>query len=133
MGIYGETAVAVASAYDSSNKPDPKECWEYSIIQITSSRESQKKGCPKSAFLGLCQDGYVKGIPKGDYLSPDSPNKKYAVAAAYLVLKEPDRKYSKAELWRNATKDCPGAAENQNGQMDVVLALKEDGLLQHPD
>ncbi|MEI7189623.1 DUF6979 family protein [Dickeya dianthicola] len=133
MGVYGETAVAVASAYDSSNKPDPRECWEYSITLFTDSRESQKKGCPKSAFLGLCQDGYVKEVPKGNYLSPDSPNKKYAVAAADLVVKEPGKKYSKAELWRNATKDCPDAAENQNGQMDVVLALKEAGLLQRPD
>ncbi|UJR61902.1 DUF6979 family protein [Dickeya zeae] len=133
MGIYGETAVAVASAYDSSNKPDPRECWEYSITLFTDSRDSQKKPCPKSAFLGLCQDGYVKGIPKGDYLPPDSPNKRYAVVAAQWVLKDPGRKYSKAELWRIATKDCPDAAENENRQIDVVLALKEAGLLQYPD
>ncbi|ACT07071.1 conserved hypothetical protein [Dickeya chrysanthemi Ech1591] len=133
MGIYGKTAVAVASEYDSSNKLDPRECWEYSIIQFTDSRESQKKGCPKSAFLGLCQEGYVKGIPKGNYLPPDSPNKEYAVSAADLVLKEPGRKYSRAELWGNATKYYPGAAKNQNGQMDVVMTLKEAGLLQHPD
>ncbi|MGM3172487.1 DUF6979 family protein [Dickeya lacustris] len=133
MGIYGKTAVAVVSAYDSSNKPDPRECWEYSITLFTNSRDSQRKGCPKSAFLGLCQDGYVKGIPKGDYLPPDSPNKRYAVVAAECVLKEPSRKYSRAELWRIATKDCPDAAENENGQIDVVLTLKDAGLLQHPD
>ncbi|PWC14229.1 hypothetical protein B4923_04800 [Brenneria roseae subsp. americana] len=131
MGVYGETAVAVANSY--SPGQDPRECWEHSITHFTNSRESRKKGCPKSAFLGLCQKGYVKGIQKGDYLPPESPNKNYAVAAAKLVLKEPGSKYSKAELWKKATEDYPMAAKNQNGQMDVVLALKEAGLLQKPD
>ncbi|UUE11788.1 hypothetical protein NMX13_09520 [Dickeya zeae] len=132
MGIYGDTAIAAVAVYDRLNKSEPRECWDDSIILFTTSKDSQKKGCPRSAFLGLCQDGYVKGIPKGNYLSSDSPNKKYAKVAAELVLKELGRKYSKAELWLNATKNCVDAAKNQNGQMDVVLALKEAGLLQKP-
>ncbi|MBA0188277.1 hypothetical protein F9U39_01355 [Pectobacterium versatile] len=133
MGIYGETAVAVVTVFDNFNKPDPKECWEYSITHFTGSKESQKKGCPKSAFLGLCQDGYVKGIPKGNYLPPDSPNKAYAVVAAERLLSEPAKKYSKSDLWKKATEHFDEAAKNQNGQMDVVLALKDAGLLQKPD
>lgn len=132
MNVYGKTAIAAVAVYDRLNKPDPRECWEDSITQFTNSKDSQKKGCPRSAFLGLCQDGYVKGIPKRNYLSSDSPNKDYAKIAAELVLKEPDRKYSRAVLWRNATENYPDAAKNQNGQMDVVLALKEAGLLQKP-
>ncbi|UJR54370.1 DUF6979 family protein [Dickeya zeae] len=132
MGIYGKAAIAAVSIYDSINRPDPRECWEDSIILFTNSKDSQEKGCPRSAFLGLCQDEYVKGISKGNYLSSDSRNKRYAVVAAELVLKEPERKYSKAELWRNATENHPDAAKNQNGQMDVVMALKDAGLLQKP-
>lgn len=28
---------------------------------------SQRKGCPKGVYLGLCEEGLVKGIPKGKY------------------------------------------------------------------
>ncbi|WP_420865668.1 DUF6979 family protein [Dickeya oryzae] len=44
-----------------------------------------KKSCPLSAFLGLCEDGYIKGIPKGKY-TKSYKNKKYAVVAADIVL-----------------------------------------------
>lgn len=131
MSVYGKTAVAVVNSYILGK--DLRECWENSITHFTSSKESRKKGCPKSAFLGLCHKGYVRGIKKGDYLLYESPNKNYAVAAAELVLKEPSSKYSKSELWRKATEGYPDAAKNQNGQMDVVFALKEAGLLQKPD
>jgi hypothetical protein len=28
----------------------------------------QIKGCPKNTFLGLCEEGIVKGVNKGNYL-----------------------------------------------------------------
>ncbi|WP_224552887.1 DUF6979 family protein [Pectobacterium versatile] len=131
MGIYGETAVAVVRNFIYGQSP--QECWVHEITRFTSSKPSRKKGCPKSAFLGLCQDGYVKDIPRGNYLPPDSPNKKYAAAAAERLLSEPTREYSKSDLWKKATEHFDEAAKNQNGQMDVVLALKDAGLLQKPD
>ena len=33
------------------------------------SKSSQEKGCPKSAFLGLCEEGFIKEISKGKYTS----------------------------------------------------------------
>nr|WP_264642425.1 hypothetical protein [Candidatus Symbiopectobacterium sp. NZEC127] len=116
-----------------SHGQDPKDCWDREITLFTSSHESRKKGCPKSAFLGLCQDGFVKGIPQGSYVPVDSPNKKYATIAANVVLDSSSRHYSNAELWHKATTGFSGAAKNQNGQMDVVLALKEAGLLKKPN
>ena len=39
------------------------------MMEVFPTQESsRKKGCPQSAFLGLCEDGYVKGIPQGRYL-----------------------------------------------------------------
>lgn len=42
----------------------------------------QRKGCPKSAFLGLCDEGLIRGVSKGNYTyRSDSLNKAYAVQA----------------------------------------------------
>lgn len=131
MSVYGDTAVAAANSY--AQGKDPRQCWEQSVTHFTSSKESRKKACPRSAFLGLCQEGYVRGIPKGSYISPGCRNDKYAVVAAKAVLKDNNKKYSKSELWGKVTETYPESAKNQNGQMDVVLALKEHGLLQQPD
>jgi hypothetical protein len=46
---------------------------------------AQKKGCPRGAFLGLCEEGLVKGIPAGNYTT-SKDNKAYAVRAAELLI-----------------------------------------------
>jgi hypothetical protein len=45
---------------------------------------SRKKDCPRGAFLGLCEEGLVKGIPAGKYTA-SKDNKAYAVRAAALA------------------------------------------------
>ena len=52
---------------------------------IPTSVSAQKKGCPRGAFLGLCEDGLVKGIPAGNY-TVSKDNKAYAVRAAELLI-----------------------------------------------
>ena len=85
---------------------------------------ARKKGSPRGAFLGLCEDGMVKGIPAGDY-SKSRENKLCAVRAA-ILLTEGTKTWSKSDLWQAAAKD---AGQQENGQMDVVLALWKNGLL----
>ncbi|MCL7763401.1 hypothetical protein MPF19_08255 [Polaribacter sp. Z014] len=58
---YGEVALKIAKA-----KGNPKDNWEAEVKRAFSdSISSQEKSCPKSAFLGLCEKGLVKGIFKG--------------------------------------------------------------------
>lgn len=35
--------------------------------EVFTTKSSQVKGCTKGTFLGLCEEGLVKGIPKGNY------------------------------------------------------------------
>ncbi|WP_238525683.1 MULTISPECIES: hypothetical protein [Acidobacterium] len=85
---------------------------------------ARKKGSPRGAFLGLCEEGFVKGIPPGHYAA-SKDNKNYAVRAAELLL-EGSRKWSRSELWQAVTED---PSKKENHQMDIVLALWKHDLI----
>lgn len=85
---------------------------------------ARKKGGPRGAFLGLCEEGLVKGISPGSY-SASRDYKDYAVRAAAL-LTEASRKWSISTLWREVVND---AGQDDNGQMDVVMALWKNDLI----
>ena len=120
---YGEAALMAAR--DSSGGLSPAKRWESAMEKLyPTSTSARKKGCPRGAFLGLCEDGLVKGIPAGQYTA-SKDNKAYAVRAAEL-LSEGTQRLSISELWR-AVMDDPEKAHNS--QMDVVLALWKNGLI----
>ena len=119
---YGEAAL-IAARDSTGNSPAKR--WQSATEEVyPTSVSAQKKICPRGAFLGLCEDGLVKGIPAGQYtISKD--NKSYAVQAA-MLLTERARKWSISELWRAVSPDPEKA---HNSQMDVVLALLKNGLI----
>jgi hypothetical protein len=88
------------------------------------SAAARRKSCPRGAFLGLCEEGLVKGIPPGHYTS-SKDNKAYAVRAAAL-LAEGTQSWSTNALWQ-AVVDDPEKVHNS--QMDIVLALWKNGLI----
>jgi hypothetical protein len=128
MGKYGECAsLAVGLAADSG--VDPRAAWDMATLKtFPHGISSRKKGCPKGAFLGLCEDGLVKGIPKGEY-TMSLHNKRYAVSAVQLLRQKPQLSSNKDELWR-ALPDK--SARNENGQVDVVIRLWNSGLITRP-
>ena len=85
---------------------------------------ARKKGCPRGAYLGLCEEGLVKGIPPGHYTTSKN-NKAYAVRAAAL-LAEGRQGWSTSSLWQAVTNDPEKA---HNSQMDVVMVLRKNGLI----
>jgi hypothetical protein len=85
---------------------------------------ARKKGCPRGAFLGLCEAGLVKGIPAGRYTA-SKDNKDYAVRAAAL-LSEGTRSWSRSTLWQ-AVSNNP--EKTHNSQIDIVLALWKNDLI----
>jgi hypothetical protein len=93
------------------------------IHETSSKKSSQEKSCPRNAFLGLCEEGLIKGIPPGNYTAPN-PNKGYAVKAVQ-ILADSKIKLSANQLWQLTT----GDSVTHNGQMHVVLALADNQLL----
>lgn len=107
----------------------PPEAWQLAAKDIFKNNSTSiKKGCPKNAFLGLCEEGLVKGVEKGKYTRSDL-NKTYAIKAVE-VLKERSKEYKPRELWIEVLKRRGGDVKKvHNSQMDVVLALWNRGLI----
>src|SRR5664279_5131164 len=110
---YGQAALM---ASQQGTSIDPKARWEAAVLRLyPTSPTARKKSRPRGAFLGLCEEGLVKGIPPGHY-SASREDKDYAVRAAAL-LSEETQSWSTTTLWRAVTEDPEKA---HNSQMDVV-------------
>jgi hypothetical protein len=110
-----------------SDEWQPKERWESAAATFfPNSPTSQRKACPKGAFLGLCEEGLVRGIPSGHYTT-SKDNKGYAIRAVKL-LREGHASTKPQKLWAAVVY---GAQKAHNSQMDVVIALWEQGFIDH--
>jgi hypothetical protein len=115
----------MATRHGSSGDINPVARWESAMENLyPTSPAARKKGCPRGAFLGLCEAGVVKGIPAGHYTA-SKDNKAYAVGAAAL-LTEGTQSWSTSALWQAVSND---PKKTHNGQMDIVLALWKNNLI----
>ena len=121
---YGEAAL-MAARQGASAGTTPLACWESALEKLyPTSPVARKMGGPRGAFLGLCEEGLVKDVPPGDY-SSSKDNKAYAVRAVAL-LTAAEQHWSKSALWHEVT---GGVEKQENGQIDVVLALWNNDLI----
>jgi hypothetical protein len=126
MANYGDAAVRAARLAQDQHL-GPEDAWRRAAaVTFPNSVASQVKGCPKGAFLGLCEAGLVKGIPRGDY-TRSQMNKQYAVNAVAALRRSPSLAQDRTALWKSALGSA--AEKNHNGQMDVVVALWTSGLI----
>ena len=125
MREYGDVAVGATEL--ARGGLQPSEAWEEATRTIFPHSQSlQDKGCPRGAFLGLCEDGRVAGVPAGTY-TRSRDNKGYALRAVELLAAEPGLADAGPKaLWERVMDGQPKA---YNSQMDVVLALWQRGLL----
>ena len=122
---YGECSIK--AVYFITHKGySPIDAWEATTIHaFGKGSSSQKKVCPRGAFLGLCSNGDIKGVPGGDY-TKSILNKEYAIRTARFLRSNPKLASSPVLLWRRVI----GSKKKQhNNQLDVVLALWNNKLL----
>ncbi|MCD6168304.1 MAG: hypothetical protein J7J33_03240 [Caldisericia bacterium] len=132
MGIFGKIALEVIELFDSGEAKDITEAWD-KVVEKEGSSTAQK-GCPKGAFLGLCEEGMVKGIPPGSYTASEK-NKQYAIKAVDLLrriesekgipAKQVVNQISKGKFWEKIAPD-----KKENGQLDVVFTLVKENLIE---
>lgn len=104
---------------------DPRSAWALSAADAYPDRPSARdKGCPRSTFLGLIDAGVLLGIPAAPDLS-NSSNARYALEAVAALRNEPGFAERPSQLWERTS----GAPKQQNGQLEVVLALWNAGLI----
>ena len=126
MGKYGQAAVDAVESFWSGLDKSPRGAWSRAVACLfPKSPSSRDKGCPMYAFLGLCEEGLVKGIPPGDY-TESVKNKQYAVDAVRLLRLDPALAGDKMLLWQRV---LGKRTIIHNDQMDVVASLWERGLL----
>ena len=102
----------------------PPNAWQEAVRYIFHGKKaSQQKGCPKCAFLGLCEEGFVTGISRGKYTN-SKLNKHYAIKAVEHIRKTKNSSISSKKLWTIVAK-----GKKHNEQMDVVLALINKGYI----
>ena len=122
MNKYGETAIKAVRNFKESYSIT--EIYARTAIEVFPTKSSQEKGCPKGTFLGLCEVGLVKGIPKGNY-TKSIKNKEYALQAVEILKQVKTKTFTPKELWAELNL----GDKRSNSQMDVVLALWNEGLI----
>ncbi len=126
MNKYGQAAVQAVEFIHNQSYKQPRDAWDAATSQIFGQgSSSQEKSCPKNAFLGLCEDGLVKGIAPGNY-TRSKKNKKYATNAIRVLQKQPSLVDEPNSLWKIVT---DGDSILHNQQMNVVIALWRNGFI----
>jgi hypothetical protein len=120
---YDKTALKSVQNY--KNSYSITEIWSTFAKEVFETKSAREKGCPKNTFLGLCEEGLVKGIPKGSY-TKSVKNKEYAIRAVAILKQNKHTTFSPKELWGKLEL----GDKRSNSQMDVVLALWEHGLIE---
>lgn len=123
--MFGNTALRARELLIEGEASTPRDAWNMAGGELFHRTTYFSKGCPRAAFIGLCEEGLIKGIPAGDY-SAGEKNKKHTLKALQLLKEKANWKLNKTQWWNAATKDNP---ISHNHQLDVLLSLYENGFL----
>lgn len=86
----------------------------------------------QGAFLGLCEEGRLIGVPSGSY-TKSKLNKNHTVRAVRLLCSKPHLANDVAKLWSEVMSSGEDENKCHNQQMDVVVALWNAQLIAQPD
>jgi hypothetical protein len=124
MGMYGQVAIVATGLFRRGEAESPREAWEKAVaLAYPESSSLQEKACPRDAYLGLCEEGLVSGVPAGKY-TRSVKSKRYAVEAVGLLKLDPGLAENTSALWQRVAGD-----KKHNGQMDVVIGLWRAGVI----
>ena len=126
MTQFGECAICATEKMKNNTCDDPRKAWDICIFKLSKSEEVRKKSCPRNAFLGLCEEGLVRGVEPGKYNTKSFNNKEKEYAFdALKILYKTSQPITSLKLWRQIV----GNDKAHNSQMDVVLSLWENDLI----
>lgn len=124
MNKYAQVAINTVN-FINKNGGNPMLIWLKEADYIFGEHKSSAmKGCPRAAFLGLCEAGLVKGIPCGNY-TKSKKNKEYAIEAVKFLKENSADNLTSKELWSRITHN----EKTHNSQMDIVYELFKRGYI----
>ena len=126
MSNYGNVAVHAAQYLVRNPNINPGVAWSTALAHYG----VRDKSCPRTAFLGLCENGNIGGVPIGHYLNRrNTVNKIRAISVRNLIYNNtPPSKPTgtKKVVWQNITGISNG---DIYGVINVVYDLFDNGLL----
>lgn len=122
---FGLTALKARELLLTGDADTPRDAWDIAALNILKKQVYVEKPCPRSAFLGLCEEGFIKGVPRGNYCRA-TKNKEYAISAVNMLKKNPRWRSNKKDLWNEIVKDNP---ITHNYQLDIVFEFWDNNLL----
>lgn len=126
MSKYAELATRAIGLMLWEPGTDPREAWKRAGAEVfPHSLSAQEKGCPKSTFLGFCEEGLIPGAPRGSY-TRSILNKEYGLRGLEAVRKNQSLLEDDARLWEIASE---GSGISSNYQMDVLRGLWNQHLI----
>ncbi|MFX0203772.1 MAG: DUF6979 family protein [Candidatus Hodarchaeota archaeon] len=126
MGNYGRVAIDAVALLMSGDVKDLRAAWKQAAVRVFPTQlASRKKACPMDAFLGLCDEGLVKGVNPGRY-TRSRKNKQYAIDALKKLRANPALAAHEQRLWNLILQ---GKHKTYNQQMDVVISLWQNRLI----
>jgi hypothetical protein len=130
MSAYGKAALRAVELLRRGACDMPQDAWRAAVSEeFSHSASARAKGCPRSAFLGLCSSGAISGVPAGDY-TRSKKNKHYALRALEILQASPQLADDQVALWAEV---AGGGNKTPNHQMQVVTSLWFNGdLLRRP-
>ena len=70
MNKYAVVALTAINLMKNNESTNVIDAWETAAtVVFPNSETAQKKSCPKNAFLGLCEEGMVRGVESGNKFS----------------------------------------------------------------
>ena len=121
MSKYGLSATDAANLLKKKCDLSPVDAWNIATKRMFPGKESaQQKGCPRGAFLGLCETGKITGVKPGNY-TRSIKNKEYALRA--LVLLESDPQQTPI-----STMEADFEKDHTMDKWIVVVALFNEGV-----
>ena len=101
------------------------DAWEIANREFFNTESAQKKGCPRTTFLSICEGGKVQGVLSGEYNTKLSENKRYGLKAIAALRLNTMLANAQALLWNKIGNE----KLKPISQMDVVPALWIAGLI----
>ena len=111
------------------NGETPQDAWQKAICIFTKSKSSRDKSCPRNAFLGLCEEGMIKGVDPSEY-GAGKKCKKFAIKAVEILREEPTLSLNMTKLWKKVMENLgEDTSKSQASRMGVVTALWNNKLI----
>lgn len=106
-------------------KIDPRQAWQISAEEIfKESPSSIAKNCPRSAFLVLCQEGLINGVPKGNYTNA-TETKEYILNGLEFIKTDTTLANSPSKLWDKVVNEN----KVHNQRMHILCDLYKKGYI----